>query len=185
MPLSAFHRPWRALAIVSLCGLSMLGVHVFTRWAAGQSIFLSHAGAAGRLDQVRLELQTLRVREYRNLDWCRTLRVEDVAYMQSSHASTCLLSADRAEAFDARAQAQHAQVAALFQATGINVVGFSGVLDATGAYEMAEVTIDGCPFCRIAYEYRAPRQPQPRNVPNELEYERVSPCWYRRVEDWN
>ena len=173
MPQSPARRP---LLAVYLVALGLLAAHFGTRWFSGHSVFLSRKRATMLLEEALLELRLLHVTGYRELSWCRLLTLDGVTYSDSTNPSTCCW-ASACRPFDPAARSVYAKVGALLLDTGVRVVGF------TASEQAADFALAACPFCRDAYEYRAPGQSEPDAVPHEIEYERIRPGWYLRRED--
>jgi hypothetical protein len=108
------------------------------------------------------------------------ITVDEVTYSESTNPSTCCW-ASVCQPFDPPARKVHARVSALLADTAVRVTGFT----ADHPLRSADFSLSGSPFSRNAYEYRAPGQGEPTAVPGEINYERIRPGWYLRVEDWN
>ncbi len=174
----------RLLRVFIVIALPLVAVHFSTRWLNGHTIFLTRRRATLALEHALVGLRTLHVTAYRGLSWCRLLALDGVTYSESTNPTTCCW-ATACQPFDPRVRTLYAQASALLADTGVRVADFTAEEDLERKLRAADFTLAACPFCRAAYEYRAPGQPEPRGVEREVSYEFVRPGWYLRLEDWN
>lgn len=133
-------------------------------------------------------LEALRVRGFRNQDWCRFIDYPRGAFTNlpaGDDSGTCNLFDGKALAFDDAAKADFDEVRQALDASGVlgNWVLYI-TYDADGRLNGADFAVQGGAFDRWTYVYD-PGGAVPEEIPNEEEYDVINDDWYFKWEDWN
>jgi hypothetical protein len=133
-------------------------------------------------------LEEVRVRGFRNQDWCRFIDYPRGAFTNlpsGDDSDTCNLFDGKALAFDDAAKADFDRVRQELDASGVHGDWVLNVTyNAGGQLNGAEFAVQGGAFDRWSYVYD-PGGTMPEDIPDEEEYAPINGDWYFWWEDWN
>ena len=141
-----------------------------------------------KLESTFPAFEELRVRGFRNQDWCRFIDYPRGAFTNLSagdDSDTCNLFAGQGSAFDQKAIADFERVRRALDDSGVRGDWVLGIrYDASGRLTSAQFAVEGGLYDRWAYVYD-PGGALPENMEGEEMYTRVNDDWYFWWEDWN
>ena len=134
-------------------------------------------------------LEHLRVRVFRNQDWCRNILYARGGFTTYNESTTCnLFGAFEPDLpipeFDATADTDFDAVAEALDETDVNVVMLFAEFGDEGQLTHARFHVESPGWDRWQYVY-SPGYGQLDDIPNEIEYTPIDADWYFRWEDWN
>jgi hypothetical protein len=131
-------------------------------------------------------LEELRVRGFRNQDWCRFIDYPPDAFTNDANASTCNLFDGPPKAFDDAANADFERVKTGLGKTGVGTDIVSWIeYDDAGRMKSAEFDLQASGFGgRWSYIYDRGGV-MPEDDPGESVYTKINNDWWFWWEDWN
>lgn len=142
-----------------------------------------HQRDVASLPQVFSALQALKVKNYRNQDWCKNIEYHRGAFSGNLKSTTCNLLDGKPVAMDDRAEQDFQAIATAMATTGVGIHYLSANYDS--ADRLVGATFNLSTICRCSYVYRPRYKRIPENMQGEIEYTAINPDWYFVWEDWN
>jgi hypothetical protein len=138
------------------------------------------------LEQAFPVFEELRVRGFRDQDWCEFLDYPNGAFTIDAEASACNLFDGPPKAFDAAARADFARVADALHKTDVRTYLVWWIeYDEAGCVQGAEFDLAAGDVNRWSYIYdRGNRQPKD-DIEGESVSTRINDDWWFWWEDWN
>ena len=119
---------------------------------------------------------------FRDLEWCRSLKYRRGAFSSDPNDSTCNLFSGPARGFDPEASSEFGRIQSAFKSAGIQVIGVDRYRGPTGVQLMFDVVSGGNDRWSYVYE---PGYRLPSSDPAELVATRIDGDWYFMWQDWN
>jgi hypothetical protein len=142
-----------------------------------------HQRDVANLPQVFSALQALKVKNYRNQDWCKNIAYNRGGFSSNLTRTTCNLFDGKPIAMDERAKQDFQTIATAMAKTGVGIDRLSANYDS--ADRLVGATFNLSTICRCSYVYHPSYQRLPENMQGEMEYTAINPDWYFVWEDWN
>lgn len=138
------------------------------------------------LEEAFLVLEQLRVRGFRDQDWCRFIDYPRGAFTSDANTSTCNLFDGTPQAFDDPADTDFHRVKAALDETGVSTYLVWWIeYDSAGRMKAAEFDLpSGDLGGRWSYIYDRGGV-MPEDDPGESVYTRIKDDWWFWWEDWN
>jgi hypothetical protein len=134
------------------------------------------------LPKVFSQLETLKVEDYRNQDWCKNVAYRRGKFSNNLESGTCNLFNGTPKPMDAQAQQDFQAIARLMATTGVNIHFLSAQYNSSN--RLTEVEFHLATFCRCSYVY-SPRYKLPEDMGDEMKFTAINSSWYFVWEDWN
>jgi hypothetical protein len=136
------------------------------------------------LRQVLPALAELRLADYRNQDWCRSIAYSGGRF-SNTQESTCNLFDGATAEFTIQADADFARVADALDRSGVWVYWVSIQYDEHGRIVYAEFDLVPPPWIFVYWSYVFdPGAPLPEDTANDQWFTRIDSDWYFRLMDW-
>ncbi|WP_310487434.1 hypothetical protein [Chamaesiphon sp. VAR_69_metabat_338] len=142
-----------------------------------------HQRDVANLPKVFSTLQTLKVKNYRNQDWCKNIAYKRGKFSGNLTATTCNLFDGKPIAMDDLAKQDFQTISDVMATTGVGINYLSASYDP--ADRLVGATFNLSTICRCSYVYRPRYNRLPKNMQGEMEYTAINPDWYFVWEDWN
>jgi hypothetical protein len=142
-----------------------------------------HQRDVANLPKVFSALQVLKVKDYRNQDWCKNIAYKRGGFSSNLTSTTCNLFDGKPIAMDERAKQDFQTIATAMATTGVGIDRLSANYDS--ADRLVGATFNLSTICRCSYVYRPSYKRLPENMQGEMEYTAINPDWYFVWEDWN
>jgi hypothetical protein len=130
--------------------------------------------AVANLPKVLNTLEKLKVRAYRNQDWCKNIAYQRGGFSDNLEATTCNLFNEKPQLMDKRAQQDFQTVARAMAETGVEINFLFGKYDASNHLIGAE--FDLSTLCRCSYIYEPRYQAFPKN--SKGKYTAINSDWF-------
>jgi hypothetical protein len=141
-----------------------------------------HQRDVANLPKIFSVLKTLKVKAYRNQDWCQNISYKGGNFSSNLEASTCNLFEDKPVSMNDRAKQDFQAVSNAMATTGVSIHYLSAKYDSSDRLIEAEFNLST--ICRCSYVYQ-PQYTLPNNMGGEMEFTAINPDWYFVWEDWN
>lgn len=139
-----------------------------------------------RLEQAFPLFEELRLRGFRNQDWCKFLDYPRGAFTNDKETSTCNLFDSPPKDFDDQAKADFARVEEALRQTGVRTDLVWWIeYDAGGRVTGAEFALDAGGFTRWSYVLDRGNTEPKENLEGESVYTRINDDWWFWWGDWN
>jgi hypothetical protein len=142
-----------------------------------------HQRDIAKLPQVFSALQALKVKNYRNQDWCKNIAYKRGNFSGNLTSTTCNLFDGKPISMDERAKQDFQTISNAMATTGVGIHYLSASYDSTD--RLVGATFNLSTICRCSYVYRPRYGRLPKNMQGEMEYTAINPDWYFVWEDWN
>jgi hypothetical protein len=142
-----------------------------------------HQRDVANLPKVFSALQTLKVKDYRNQDWCKNIAYKRGNFSNNLTATTCNLFDGKPVAMDDPAKQDFQTIADAMATTGVGIHYLSANYDAAGRLVGANFNLST--MCRCSYVYHPNYDRLPENMQGEMEHTAINSDWYFTWEDWN
>lgn len=142
-----------------------------------------HQHDVANLPKVFSTLQNLKVKAYRNQDWCKNIAYKRGNFSNNSKSLTCNLFAGMPIAMDDRAQQDFQTISSVMATTGVGIHFLSAQYDRSDRLIRAEFNLSTA--CRCSYIYQPRFNRLPENMTGEIEYTAINSDWYFVWEDGN
>jgi hypothetical protein len=161
-------------------------------FAAGGCIFAAQPDAGTmsqdveRLEQAFPVFEELRIRGFRDQDWCKFLDYPNGAFTNDSKASTCNLFDGPPKTFDDAATADFARIADALEKADVETYLVWWIeYDDAGRMQGAEFDLAAGDFNRWSYIYDRGNKEPKEDIEGESVYTRINDDWWFWWEDWN
>jgi hypothetical protein len=144
---------------------------------------VQHQRDVKNLPKVFSTLQTLKVKAYRNQDWCKNIAYQRGLFSSNIETSACNLFDGKSIAMDDRAKQDFQTISNAMATTGVNIHFLSAKYDRSN--RLIGATFNLSTPCRCSYIYEPGYTQLPENFKGELEYTAINSDWYFLWEDWN
>jgi hypothetical protein len=141
-----------------------------------------HQRNIANLPKVFSALQALKVKDYRNQDWCKNIDYQRGGFSSNLTATTCNLFDSKPSVMDDRSQQDFQTIANAMATTGVGINYLSAKYNSSD--RLVGATFNLSTVCRCSYVYQ-PGYRLPANMKGEMEYTAINSDWYFVWEDWN
>jgi hypothetical protein len=143
-----------------------------------------HQRDVANLPKVFSVLRSLKVKHYRNLDWCKNISYQRGDYSTNLNSTTCNLFDGNLVVMDDRAKQDFQTIANALASTGVGISGFSAYYDPADSSEerlrqrlvKADFDLSVC-RCTYVYQPRYDRLPDD-GLKGKLEFTKINADWY-------
>lgn len=142
-----------------------------------------HQRDVANLPKVFSSLQALKVKDYRNQDWCKNIAYKRGAFSNNIMSTTCNLFDGKPIAMDEQAKQDFQTISDAMSTTGVGIHYLSASYDS--ADRLVGATFNLSTICRCSYVYHPRYDRLPENMQGEMEFTAINPDWYFVWEDWN
>jgi hypothetical protein len=140
-----------------------------------------HQQDVNHLPKVFSTLQNLKVKAYRNQDWCKNIAYARGGFSSNLKASTCNLFTEKPIAIDDRAQQDFQAITSSMATTGGNIHFLSAAYDRADRLIRAKFNLSTA--CRCAYVYQPRYSRLPENIEGKMEFTAINSDWFFVWED--
>jgi hypothetical protein len=135
-----------------------------------------HQRDVANLPKVFSTLQSLKVKAYRNQDWCKNVAYQRGNFSNNLKASTCNLFDGIPIGMDDKSRQDFQTISSAMATTGVNIHFLSAKYDRSDRLIGAEFNLSTP--CRCSYVYQPKFDRLPESMKGEMEYTAINSDWY-------
>jgi hypothetical protein len=142
-----------------------------------------HKRDVANLPKVFPILRTLKVKDYRNQDWCKNVAYQRGKFSSNLESTTCNLFDGTPKPMDQQTLRDFQAIANSMATTSVSIHFLSAQYNSSNQLVKAEFHL--ATTCRCSYVYIPQYKQLPENMTGEIEYTAINSDWYFVWEDWN